>query len=217
MSYLLRRLARAVLLLLLASVFCFLLTTLAPGSFFDELRMNPQVSPETVAGLRTQYGLDRPLVTRYWMWLKSAASGDFGYSLAYNAPVRPLVLARARNTLLLTATATLLAWLLAVPLGVWAAVRRRGWADRAVTGGSSLMLSVPEIALALTALALAARTRALPVGGMLSAGFDDFSFWHKIADIAAHLVIPASVLALGSVAIFVRHVRSSVLEVLEAP
>lgn len=217
MRYLMRRLLRAGALLLAASLLCFVLTQLAPGSFFDELRLNPQISAQTVAGLRTQYGLDRPLPARYGLWLKSVARGDLGYSLAYNAPVAPLLLVRARNTLLLTATATVLAWLLALPLGMWAAVHRGGWVDRGVTAGSSLMLAVPEIALVLCALALAARTHALPVGGMMSASFGQFSFWGKLTDVAAHLVIPGSVLALGTVAIVVRHIRSSVCEVLDAP
>jgi peptide/nickel transport system permease protein len=217
MNYIFRRVARAVLVLLATSVLCFVLSEIAPGSYFDELSLNPQVSAQTVAGLRAQYGVDRPLPTRYWLWLRSSLRGDFGYSFAYNAPVRPLLMLRARNTLLLTVTATLLAWLLAVPLGSWSALHRGGWLDRAVTTGSSFLLSVPEIALVLAALVFAVRTRALPAGGMMSTSFDSFSWWGRVRDIAVHLVIPATVLALGIVAIVVRHVRSSVAEVLESP
>ena len=145
MNYALRRLLRAIIVLLATSVLCFALSEIAPGSFFDELRLNPQVSTQTIAGLRAQYGLDRPLPARYWLWLRSAVHGDLGYSLAYNAPVAPLLLVRARNTLLLAVSATLLAWLLAVPLGAWSALKPNGLLDRVVTTGSSLMLSVPEI------------------------------------------------------------------------
>lgn len=217
MTYVLKRLVRAAVLLMATSVFCFVLSNIVPGSYFDELRLNPQVSPQTVAALRAQYGVDRPLPARYWTWLESAATGDFGYSFAYNAPVGPLLLVRARNTLLLTLTATLLAWLLAVPLGAWAAVRRGGWLDHLVTTGSSFMLSVPEIAVVLAVLAFAVRSRALPVGGMMSAGFDSQAWLGRVRDVGAHLVIPASVLAFAIVAIVVRHVRSSVAEVLESP
>ncbi len=217
MSYAFRRFARAILVLLATSVFCFVLSDIVPGSYFDELRLNPQVSPQTIAGLRAQYGMDRPLPARYWLWLSSAARGDVGYSFAYNAPVRPLLLARARNTLLLTLSATLLAWLLAVPLGAWTALRRGGWIDRVVTVASSFMLSVPEIAVVLAVLAFAVRTRMLPVGGLTSSSFEGLTWWGQVRDIAAHLVIPASVLALGIVAIVVRHVRSSMAEVLESP
>lgn len=126
MSYPLRRLARAVVVLIATSILCFALSEMAPGSFFDELRLNPQVSPQTIEALRTQYGMDKSLVTRYLLWVRAAARGDLGYSLAYNAPVRPLLLVRARNTLLLTLTATLVAWFLAIPIGSWAALRPNG-------------------------------------------------------------------------------------------
>jgi peptide/nickel transport system permease protein len=217
MRYALRRFARAVAVLLAASVLCFVLSEMAPGSFFDEMRLNPQISPQTIAGLRAQYGMDRPLPIRYWLWLRSAAQGEFGYSFAYNAPVRPLLLARARNTLLLTLSATLLAWLVAVPLGTWAAWRSGGWVDRAVTTGSSLMVSVPEIAVVLALLAFAVRSQSLPVGGMMSTSFDSLSWWGRARDLALHLAIPAAVLALGIVAMVVRHIRSSVAEVLDTP
>jgi peptide/nickel transport system permease protein len=211
-----RRLSRAVLVLLATSVLCFALSAMAPGSYYDELRLNPQISLQTISGLRAQYGMDRPLPTRYWLWLRSAVRGDFGYSFAYNAPVRPLLLIRARNTLLLTVVATLLAWLLAIPIGAWTALHRGGWLDRVVTTGSSFLLSVPEIALVLAALAFAVRSQALPVGGLMSTSYETLSWSGRVGDIAMHLLIPASVLALGIVAIVVRHIRSSVAEVLES-
>ena len=217
MTYVLRRVARAVIVLVATSVFCFVLSAIVPGSYFDELRLNPQVSQQTIQGLREQYGVDRPLPTRYWLWLRSAVRGDFGYSFAYNAPVGPLLLVRARNTLLLTLVATLLAWMIAVPLGAWTAMHRGGWFDRLVTSGSSFILSIPEIAVVLAALAFAVHTRALPVGGMMSSSADGLAWWTRVRDVAAHLVIPATVLALGIVAVVVRHVRSSVAEVLESP
>lgn len=120
MRYISHRLAHAALLLIGASVLTFVFTTLAPGNYFEEMRLNPQVSPQTVAALKAHYDLDKPLPERYWAWLKSLAHGDMGYSFAYNSPVSPLLAVRARNTLLLTITATLLSWLIALPLGVLA-------------------------------------------------------------------------------------------------
>ena len=217
MKYASQRLARAAVLLVATSIFCFVLSDLVPGSYFDELRLNPQVSPQTVAALREQYGVDRPLPVRYWLWLQSAARGDFGYSFAYNAPVGPMLLVRARNTLILTLSATLLAWLLAIPVGALSALRPRGWLDHTVTTISSFMLSVPEIAVVLAVLAVAVRSHALPVGGMMSASADNTTLWQLAHDVGSHLIIPASVLAFGIVAVVVRHVRSSVAEVLESP
>src|ERR1700751_5421699 len=120
-KFLIRRFAHAALLLVAISVVSFALVQLAPGDFFDQMRMNPRVSAHTVEGLRSEYGLQRSFPVRYGLWLRSALHGEFGVSLAYNTPVGPLLLPRARNTLLLTVTATVLAWVLAIPIGVWSA------------------------------------------------------------------------------------------------
>ncbi|MGC0772752.1 MAG: ABC transporter permease, partial [Candidatus Acidiferrum sp.] len=104
MRYLLRRALHAVFLLFGVSLLTFLFSALTPGNYFDEMRLNPQIAPETVAALHAQYQLDRPLPVRYIHWLNSVAHGQLGFSFAYNSPVGPLLWARARNTLLLTAT-----------------------------------------------------------------------------------------------------------------
>src|SRR5438132_12798067 len=134
------------------------------------MRLNPQISPETIVALRAQYGLDQPLPVRYARWMAAVTRGDFGYSIAYNTPVAPLLWAHAQNTLLLTATATLLTWLIAVPLGVLTAASRGRLLDKVVAVGSSFLISVPEIVVAIALLALAVRTRVVPVGGMRSLG-----------------------------------------------
>ncbi|PYY13115.1 MAG: ABC transporter substrate-binding protein, partial [Acidobacteria bacterium] len=118
-SYVLNRVLHGVLLAFAVSVFTFALLELAPGTYFDELKANPNIDPETVALLKTRYGLDQSLPLRYKSWLKSACRGDFGISLAYNTPVAPLLLGRAKNTILLTGLATFVAWAVAIPLGIW--------------------------------------------------------------------------------------------------
>ncbi len=217
MKYLVRRAIRAVVLLFGVSVLCFLFTEMAPGSFFDEMRLNPQISPETISTLRARYGLDRPLLVRYGHWLKAAVQGDFGFSIAYNAPVAPLLWVRARNTLLLTTTAMMLTWLIGVPLGVWSAAYHGRWFDRIVETGNSLLISIPEIVIALGLLALAVRSRTVPVGGMMSIDHEELSAWGQFQDIAQHLLLPVAILVLAGVAIVVRHVRAGVVEVLDAP
>jgi peptide/nickel transport system permease protein len=217
MKYLGRRLIHALLLLVGVSVLCFLFTDLAPGSFFDEMRLNPQISPETVAALRSHYGLDRPLPVRYGLWVQSLLKGEWGYSFAYNSPVRDLLAVRARNTLFLTGLATALAWLIAVPLGIWAASRSGGWPDRLCMAGSSLLLSVPELVVVLALLYFAVRTNALPVGGMISAELDQSRLGLRVRDLAMHLIIPVATLVLAALPILVRHVRASMIEVLNAP
>ncbi len=217
MRYLQRRLMHGVLLLVGVSVLCFLLSDLAPGSFFDEMKLNPQISSDTIAALRSQYGLDQPLPVRYGRWVKSVFRGEFGYSFAYNSSVKSLLVVRARNTLFLTALATLLAWLIAVPLGVWTAAHPGKWVDRVSMGGTSLLLSVPELVLVLGLLYVVIRTHALPVGGMVSTGFDQLGTWGRVWDLATHLVVPVTTLVLASLPILVRHVRASMIEILRTP
>src|SRR5271165_5485359 len=128
--YLFRRLLHAVFLLAGISMLSFVLLELAPGDFLGEARLNPQISPATLAALRQQYGLNQTLPQKYVHWLGSVADGSFGVSLAYNLPVSRLLWPRARKTLQLTVTALVLSWMIALPLGVWSAAGRDGWLDR---------------------------------------------------------------------------------------
>jgi peptide/nickel transport system permease protein len=217
MRYLGRRIIHALLLLIGASVLCFLFSDLAPGSFFDEMKLNPQISSNTIAALRTEYGIGQPLPVKYARWMSSVIKGEWGYSFAYNTPVRNLLLVRARNTLLLTVSATTLAWLIAVPLGLWIANRPGRCADRLTMGSTSLLLSVPELVLVLGLLYFAILTHALPVGGMVSVRSDQLSPWAQAHDFAMHLIVPVAALVLVGLPILVRHVRASMIEVLKAP
>jgi len=217
MSYLGRRLIRAAFLLVGVSILCFLFTEMAPGSFFDEMRLNPQISPETISSLRSRYGLDQPLVVRYGRWLRSALHADFGYSIAYNAPVTPLLWSRAKNTLLLATTGMLLTWLISIPLGVWAAAQRGRMLDKSVRVASSLLVSIPEVVIAVALLAIVVRWRLLPVGGMTSTDNEGLSQWARLQEIASRMLLPTIILTLGESAIIVRHLRASVLEVLDTP
>jgi peptide/nickel transport system permease protein len=217
MRYVLRRAVHGLMLLLEASALSFLFLAHTPGDYVDEMRLNPQLSGETLAALRVKYGLDQPLATRYIRWLNCIRKGNLGFSFAYNLPVASLLLPRALNTLLLTGTATLLAWIVAIPFGLWSASSGGGWVDRLCLGTTSALLAIPEILLALGLLFIAARTGWFPTGGMVSLGFDELSGWGKAADVAAHFFLPVVVLVLGSLPTLVRHVRASALEVISAP
>jgi peptide/nickel transport system permease protein len=214
--YLLRRAAHSLLLLFGVSILLFLLFQAAPGDFLSEARLNPQISPATVAELRTQYGLDQPLPLRYWKWFKSSVKGEFGYSFAYNTSAAELLWPRARNTLLLSLPALMISWLIAVPLGVLAAGWKGSWVDRLFAGGTSALLALPDLLIALLALMLALKTGWFPVGGMTSVTVQDQSTWARLRDLGWHMLLPVAALVTGSLAIILRHVRSSVAEVLDS-
>lgn len=217
LRFLAHRLVHSAVLLLGVSILSFLMADLAPGSFFDEMRLNPQISADTVAHLRSQYGLDQPLAIRYARWVRSALRGEFGFSFAYNSPVGPLLRTRARNTLLLTLTTLVVAWLMALPIGVWSATRKGRLPDRLIAAGSGILLAVPEILLSLGLLCLAVRTGWVKTGGMSSEGFEALSYGGRAADLAQHLFLPVLALTAGQLPVLVRHIRASLIEALNAP
>jgi len=217
MRYLARRIVHAVVLLFGVSILAFLFSTLAPGNYFDEMRLNPQISPATAAALRAQYQLDQPLPVRYARWVKSILHGEMGFSFAYNSPVAPLLWVRARNTLFLTSIATLIAWALALPLGVWSAATLGRLPDRALSWTTATLLVIPDLVLALGLLILAVRSGWFPTGGLVSVGFESLTPLNKFRDVARHMALPVAALVLSALPLLVRHVRTAVAEVLEAP
>jgi peptide/nickel transport system permease protein len=215
--YLRRRLGHAVVVLFAVSVLLFLLAEAAPGDFMDELRQDPAISDATINALRERYGLDRSLPERYVSWLRSVARGEVGFSMAYEGPVGPLLWPRVRNTLLLTVPATVFAWLIAVPLGAWAASRSGSAADRLVAGATTALLSIPELLVGLCLLLIALRSGFFPTGGMVSPDFAHLGRWDQLRDVVSHFTLPVTALTLITVPVIVRHVRFSVIDVLQAP
>jgi peptide/nickel transport system permease protein len=216
MRFTARRLLHAVVLLLAISFAAFAFAQLAPGDYFSDLRADPRIAPETLERMREQAGLHRPFLVRYAEWLASAARGDFGYSLAYGGPVAPLLGERTRNTLLLTGVATLLAWLLAVPIGVWTATKR-GFTDAVLRVAMAALLLLPDLVLAIVFLAIAVRTGWFPAGGMQSPDAAAMTAAARFRDVAWRLVLPASVLVIGMLPVLVRHVRAAMMETMDAP
>ena len=212
----LRRIVSAIPTLLLVSALSFALIGAAPGDALSALEQDPRVGPETIARLRQEYGLDQPLAVRYVRWLSSVVRGDLGASLTEHIPVTSLIGSRLCNTLKLSLTATLLAWLLALPLGVLAAVRRNSWIDRVSSAFALVSVSTPRIVLAILALLFAARTGLFPVGNIRSLNLpNDFSF-ASLADSLRHLALPALVMCLPLAAVYLRQMRAGMIEALSA-
>jgi len=215
--YLARRTAHTLFVLLGVSILTFALIKLAPGDYFAEMRMNPQISPDTVASLRHSYGLDQSLPVTYLRWVRSILHGDLGFSFAYNSPVWPLLKVRAANTLFLTLTSLFCSWLLAIPIGIWAATQWGRWGEKACRAGTTLLLAVPDVLICLGLLAFALRTGWFPTGGMHSLGFDQMGLLVQFKDVVLHLALPVLALTAGLLPTLVRHVQSAVGEVLDSP
>ncbi len=216
MRHVLHRLVHSVGVAIAVSMLSFVLLTLAPGKPFDEMRLNPQISQATIEAERARYGLDRPITERYVRWASGLLHGDAGYSFSYGAPIGSFLWIRTRNTLLLTVAATVLAWMAAISIGVLCATVK-GSADRGVGLMTSVIVSLPEPFLALCVLYAGVRLKYSPIGGMISLNFDELSTWAKMGDFLRHLFLPALILVLTILPILVRHVRASMVDVLDAP
>jgi peptide/nickel transport system permease protein len=216
LSYLVKRLLHLIPILLGVSLLTFLLMAMTPGDYFTQLSQNPQISPDKLAQLRAEQHLDKPWYIQYAYWLKGAVQGNLGYSVAYKTSVSELIASRLWNTFLLSVCATVLAWGVAVPLGIWAAVNKDSWIDRFCSLIAFVGLSIPDILLALLALMFAAATGWFPVGGAQSSLYDLMSpaqqFWDRIH----HLILPTIVLAAGELAGIMRQMRSNLLDTLRA-
>lgn len=209
MRYAAARIAQAAPLLLLVSLAAFAVMHLAPGGPTTAYAHNPLVSGSQIAAIRRGMGLDDPLPVQYVRWLTSLLQGNWGYSLVDGRPVLTVILERAPATLLLMAAAFTIAIGLAVPIGVLAAARPGSRIDNALTFASFFAWAMPVFWFGLVAqFALAVHLHLFPVAGMHATDAGD------PLDLARHLVLPALVLGLGSIASWSRYLRSSLLDVL---
>jgi len=194
----------------------FLIIQMAPGDYLDQLKMNPQISEKTLKQLEETYGLNQPILVQYFKWLINAIKFDLGYSFSYNMSVLDLIKDRIGNTLFLSITSGVLAWLLAVPLGVLAAVKQNSIIDKVVQVFSFTFMSLPGFFLAFILLFFSVKTGILPTGGAVSPNYDQMSLFEKILDRLWHVSLPAFVLAITSLAGLVRLVRSAMVESLQS-
>lgn len=214
-TFLLRRLLALVPLLLGVTFLAFLLIYLAPGDFLSQMAENPTVSAETIADMRHKFGLDQPWYVQYVLWLKNVFFHlDFGESFAYRQPVFSVILPRLGNTLLLSLAAAIVAWGLAIPLGIISAVRQYSWVDKTSSFISFVGLSIPEIFFGLLMMYMAAKTGWFPVGGMHSLDYDELNWGSKLLDLGRHLFLPALVLGTVPLAGRMRQMRANLLDVL---
>ncbi len=199
-------------MLLALSVLIFLLLRLTPGDPIDAyIDPNIPMSPEQLAELRSQLGLDRPLPVQYLAWLQQAISGNLGFSIKrQDQPVLDLVLSRIGPTVLLMGSALVIAIIAGIVTGVISAVRRNSPVDLSFSVFALVGISSPAFLSALIGLyVFAVRLRWAPSGGMLTPGAE-----FSIGDLLHHLILPAALLSIAQAALIMRYMRSSLLEVL---
>lgn len=202
-----RRIFGLVLTLIAVSLLIFAVMALLPGDP-AAITLGTSATPETLAALRHDMGLDQPLIVRYGQWLAGALTGDLGTSYTYGVPVAGLIAERLAVTLPLALLAILLSVLVAVPLGVAAAARRGGVFDIIATLFSQMGIAVPGFWVGLLLVLVFATS----LGWMPAGGFPGWEsgFWPA----AKSLVLPAAALALPQAAVLTRVTRSAVLDTL---
>ena len=208
-GYILKRLLSAIPVLLGITVIVFLIMALIPGDPATAI-LGSYATPENVARLNRDLGLDKPLVSQYFIWLSNMLHGDFGTSFALNRPVIDEVLERFNATLVLAGTAFVLCAIFGVMAGVISAANQYGWADKTITFAVLLGISIPSFFLGMMMiLFFAVNLRWFPVSGMWPI-YGDRTIWVLLH----HLAMPAIALAVVATGVVARLSRSAMLEVL---
>lgn len=214
LRFLVRRSGQLLITLLGITVLTFGIMHLAPGEpTVVQSEMNPRVSAQARAQLRKLYGLDQPLWKQYTDWMGRFATFDFGTSFTDGRPVTDAIAEKIPITLTINLLSLLLIVAVAVPMGVYAAVRHHSWFDKATTVFVFLGFAMPTFWLALLLMLLfGVQLGWLPISGYQTLGVQ-MSFGERLVDWSRHLLLPVFVSAFGGLAGFSRYVRSSMLEV----
>ena len=206
--FVLRRLLQALPLLVAISAVSFTILKLTPGGPLAAYEGNPLFTDEDRARLEHAFGLDQPIPLQYLSWLGQFVRGDWGYSFASHQPVLLLIGERLPNTIYLMGTVFVTVLLLAIPIGVVAAVKQYSWFDHLVTGSTFAFLSTPTFWLGLLLIILfGLQLRLLPIGGIDTPG-QPFNIFDRLR----HLVLPVATIALVQLGSHVRYLRASMLE-----
>ena len=207
--YILFRLVSAIPVILGITVIVFLIMSLIPGDPAQAI-LGAYATPENVARINRDLGLDKPMVERYFIWLGNMLTGDFGRSFSLNRPVLDEILERFSATLVLASVSLLVCSLIGVAAGVVSAARQYGWADKTITFAVLIGISIPSFFLGMLMILLfAVKLRWLPVSGM----FEIYG-GRGPGDLLRHLVLPSVALAVVATGVVARLSRGAMLEVL---
>ncbi|HIC82462.1 MAG TPA: ABC transporter permease [Kiloniellaceae bacterium] len=209
LGYVIKRLLAVVPVLFGLTIIVFAMMALIPGDPAIAI-LGSFATPENVAKLNRDLGLDKPQIQQYFIWLGNLLEGDLGRSYSLNRPVTDEVLERFSATLILAGAALILCTLWGLLIGIWTAARQYGWTDKILTFVVLIGISVPSFWLGLLLILLfAVNLRWLPASGMFAIyGGGD------LPDLLRHLILPAVTLSVVATGVIARLTRSAMLEVL---
>jgi peptide/nickel transport system permease protein len=223
LAYIGRRALLAVFTVWAISMLAFVIIQLPPGDYVSSYiaqmaAMGSVVSDEEAQNLRIQYGLGQPIYVQYWKWMKQIAEGNFGFSMEWRRPVTEVIGERLWLTVIVAVSALILTWVLALPIGIYSAVRQYSVGDYAATFIGFIGLAVPNFLLALVILYFGFTLFNANIGGLFSPELQDAPWsWARVWDLAKHLPIPALILGLAGTAQQIRIMRANLLDELRKP
>ncbi len=221
--FLTRRLILAAFTCVMISILTFIIIRLPPGDFVDAYIANLAASGSTVSAeeanaLRREYGLDRSVIVQYGFWISRVVRGDLGVSMMWRRPVTEVIGDRLWLTMVVSFSALFLTWIIALPIGIYSAVRQYSVGDYIATTLGFIGLAIPNFLLALILMYAGFRYFGLAIGGLFSAEYAEAPWsWAKAWDLAKHVPLPACVLALAGTAQLIRIMRANLLDELRKP
>lgn len=223
LAYVVRRFLMALVTVWAISVLSFIIIQLPPGDYVTsyiaaQSSSGSYVSEQEAAQLRELYGIDQPMYIQYWKWMERVVQGDFGMSMEWRRPVADVIGDRLTLTMVVSVIALLFTWVVALPIGIYSAVRQYSLGDYLSTFIGFMGLAVPNFMLALVLMYLGFVLFQANIGGLFSPEYADAP-WSlaRVGDMLRHLPLPALILGLGGTAQTMRIMRANLLDELRKP
>ena len=219
--YIITRIGTMIPTLLLASIVIFTIIQLPPGDYVETyigelLASGESVDLERAQYLREEYGLDKPMIQRYLLWIGNFVTGDFGYSFEHQKPVSEVVGNSLFFTILLSFFTIILTWVIAFPIGIYSATHQYSWGDYGLTFVGLLGMATPNFLLALILMYLSKVYFGTSIGGLMDKEYiGEPMSWAKFWSIGEHLIIPTIVIGTSGTAAMIRRIRANLLDELQ--
>ena len=224
LGFITRRVLYMIPTFIAVSIVAFAIIQLPPGDYLTTLvasmaSQGETVDPAALEALRARYGLGEPMYVQYFKWMSNIfLRGDFGHSFEWNQPVIDLIWSRLALTFMLSLSTLLFVWAVALPVGIYSAVRQYSMGDYTFTFLGFIGLAIPNFLLALVLMYIAFKYFNQSVGGLFSPDYQEAAWsWAKLKDLLAHLWIPIVIIGTAGTASLIRVMRANLLDELHKP
>jgi peptide/nickel transport system permease protein len=224
LRFLLKRIVSLIVTLFAVSLVAFAIIQLPPGDFLTSYMANlsadgQQINQDVVDRLRERYALDQPIYIQYARWMTNILTkGDFGQSFEWNRPVEEVLWSRMSMTLMISVATLMVTWVVALPIGVYSAVRQYSPGDYVATLIGFIGVAVPDFLISLVLMYVAFKYFNQSVGGLFSPAYENAAWsWNRLLDFLSHLWLPLAIIGLSGTASLIRVMRANLLDELRKP